>query len=168
MKKGKLSQQEGVFLPVMDWWIAALISVLLVILVAAIPLLIWEPIHLAEKIIGVSGLFIVILYLVDVTFFTHYILGEDELFITSQLREMRIPYRTMKTIRPGGIGALFSMGKHKRFSLSARGLTIQLSQGHWKYISISPQHQQKFLDHLMTLIDNERSGRASRIKGKLG
>ena len=163
MKK-HIRQHPEHFIPVIDWWIISSVGLLILILVATIPLLIWQPLEWRAKLVASFGLLCAILYLVDTTFFTVYQLTDEGIVINNQLRQTTIPYRSIKSIRSASLFNLFSFAKHKRFSLSSHALLLHLENHDWRTISVSPHERQRFLDHLLNRIELERSRRSAFVK----
>jgi hypothetical protein len=105
------------------------------------------------------------IYFVDIAFYTYYVLDREQLVVTSHIRQLFFPYRTMTSLQPGGLHGLISVGSKKRFALSRRNVIIKLTKGPWKAISVSPKDTELFIQTILSRIDAERSNRASRSKG---
>jgi hypothetical protein len=148
----------------MDWWLFVVIVFVSGVLLASIPLILWSNIGWAAKLIAVLGLFVSIVYGIDLCFFSYYRLTERGLIIGSQLREYIVPYRAMIKIEPGNLWSLISLGSQKLFALSCNNLRITLSRGIWRRISVSPQEREKFVNTLLHRIEDERQTRASRVR----
>lgn len=160
------SRKENVFIPVMDWWLAILIVILLGALVIGLITVVWQPMVWKLKIIATLSISFCILYVLDLAFFMSYRLEKNGLVISNQLRQITIPYREMRELRPGNFWYLFSYAGKKRFSLSANNLLIKTSSEIWQTVSISPKHRQEFINMLLHRIEEERSSRASLLKKK--
>lgn len=145
----------------MDWWVAIGIMLALVVLLASVPRIIWSGLNTWSIMVTVLTLVFFVLSLVDVAFFTYYIIDDQGLTITSQLRHYVLPFTSMTAVRSVGARGLFSFGSRKRFSLSAHGYDIALEDCSWKVISVSPELKDQFLDTLLTRIDIERSRHAT-------
>ena len=162
MKKEAPSQ--AIFAPAMDWWLAAAVFFVIVLLISCIPIIAWQPLLPEYKVLAVCALIITLLYLIDLAFFSRYFLEKDGLLIRSQLRSSFFSYREMLEIRPGGITGLISRGNLKRFALSANCLVINLKPGaSWRRITVSPKDSQGFVNQLLQRIDRERTHRASKL-----
>jgi hypothetical protein len=163
MKK-ESSEKHVIFKPMMDWWVAILVGLILLIVGLSIPMVIWQDLPLIATAPAVIFLIITFLLIVDRAVFTKYSLEKDGLRIYGQIRHTFLPYRNMKTIRNGNVLGLFSTSKQKRFALSANCFIISLQGLDWQRVSVSPEHRQAFLDALLENIDHERSTRASKHK----
>ncbi len=153
------------FRPFMDWWVGGLLLVFLSILAAGIPMIIWYGnISPAFTGLAVAGIIASLLYFVDLGFYSYYVLEENELIVTSHLRQFSFPYRAMRELRPGGLGALVSMGRRKRFALSRKNVIIKLQDGPWHTISVSPKEKDYFISQILDRIDHERSSRTTRFR----
>ena len=146
---------------IMDWWVAIGVVMVVLFLVISLPVVVWSSLPIWEVALAVLLLTCTILSLVDVAFFTYYILSEEGLVITSQLRRYVIPFCAMTSVRSVGIKGLITFARRKRFSLSARGYDISLDEGPWRVISVSPDLRDTFLDTLLSRIDRERSQHAT-------
>lgn len=154
------------FRPVMDWWVGLVFGLVISVLVAAIPLILWSE-TVSATVTGISVVILVLMsiYYIDIAFYTYYVLDREQLVITSHIRQLFFPYRTMTSLQPGGLHGLLSVGNKKRFALSRRNVIIKLTKGPWKAISVSPKDKELFIQTILERIDRERSSRASRGKG---
>ena len=158
MKKESTNQ---IFQPLMDWWVAGLVLLLIALFSAAIPVFIAGAFPTWEMVVIVLFIVMLILYIADIAFFSYYQLDEKGLTIVSQMRHIVFPYRNIIEVKPGNISGLFSFGGKKRFALSARCYVIRLQHEEWKAITVSPVAKDQFLNHLLEHIDQERSSRAT-------
>jgi hypothetical protein len=162
MQKTPLAAPQ-VFRPVIDWWVAAIVVFLIIVVAAGIPLVLWSaPITRWGGLLVALVLAAYVLYLIDLAFYSVYILDNNELIITSHLRHAAFPYRLMRALQPGGFWALFSVAHQKRFALSRKNVIIKLASGPWKTISVSPRDRDAFINQILERIDHERSRRAAR------
>ena len=155
------------FRPSLDWWVIGVVGALLAVLVAAIPTVLWTQ-QVSEPVTWISVIVVIglILYFIDLTFYMVYILEEDSLVITSHFRHLRISYRMMRSIQPGGLTGLVSFFGHKRFALTGKNVIIKLAPGFlWRSVSVSPQQEHVFIETLLARIDHDRSSRAARSRG---
>lgn len=159
MKNPRKNVQQ--FRPLMDWWLAGSVLLLIALLTAAI--FFTAALHESRvfTVIAIVVLVICILYLADIGFFSYYQLEEDGLSIISQMRHAYFPYRDMIEIKPSNFFGLISFGSRKRFALSNRCFLIKLRRGHWRSITVSPAERDAFLNTLLTHIETERSSRAT-------
>ncbi len=145
----------------MDWWVACAVVVAVAVLLTSIPMVIW---YAAVSWVGILAAGLVaasILYIIDFSFFTYYQLGTEGLLIHRHLGTIHIPYRSIRAIKRGSLRDLFYLGDHRRrFALSANCLALQVINGPYKGISISPAEPQRFIDTLVEHIDRERGQRA--------
>lgn len=154
------------FRPVMDWWVVGVFILVITVLIAGIPLILWTssvgPVASAATVLAmVLGS----IYYIDIAFYSYYVLDREQLVVTSHIRQLFFPYRTMVSLKPGGLHGLLSIGAKKRFALSRKNVIIKLAKGPWKSISVSPKDQELFIQTILERIDGERSKRASRTKG---
>ncbi|CAN5142709.1 hypothetical protein BH11PAT4_BH11PAT4_6890 [soil metagenome] len=154
------------FRPAMDWWVMGIFLLVIIALIAAIPLVLWT-VAIGPVASGLSVLAMVLggIYYIDIAFYSYYVLDREQLVVTSHIRQLFFPYRTMLSLQPGGIHGLISVGSRKRFALSRRNVIIKLAKGPWKSISVSPKDKELFIQTILERIDGERSSRASRTKG---
>lgn len=166
MSEGAAQRFEVVrFRPLMDWWVALGVGIALVALLVAIPRLFMVGGGFqVYTVVAIAAIAAMVLYLVDIAFYSFYVLADDELLIVNHLRVVHIPYRSMTALQPGGFLALFSFGSRKRFALSRKNVIIKLSHGMWRSISVSPVRQEDFVRKLLERIDAERSHRAARLR----
>jgi hypothetical protein len=161
-KKSHLeASQHGHYHVLMDWWVATLVLLFLGLFVVSVPLIVWIPLAWWSKALTIGFALCVILYLVDIIFFTSYYLDDDALLITSQLRHFTFPYHDMVKIKQGNAFGLLSFIHHRRFALSAKCYYIQMENQGWRSISVSPKYSDKFINQLLHNIDLERSKRAT-------
>ena len=160
-RNASLTAQPGVYTVLMDWWVATVVLLFLAVFVVAVPYLLWSKLSWLVIAVTIGFALFVILYVVDVMFFTYYYLDTDALIITSQLRYFSFPYRTMTKIKRGNVFSLLSRGGHRRFALSTHCYTIQMEGAPWNTISVSPKEQDKFMNRLLHNIDIERSRHAT-------
>lgn len=157
--------EPRVFRPVLDWWVAAGVVVLLLMLVASIPRVVWLSDGLTAMGVGAAVLLVLfIAYMVDVVFYSLYVLDKDQLVVVNHFRTAHVPYRDMAALQPGGVRSLVSFSNHKRFALSRKNVIIKLSRGQWRSISVSPERRDDFVRILLERIDAERSGRVARSR----
>ena len=147
--------------PLMDWWVAGVVALLLCLLLAMLPSILWSSLPAWQTAVMALCLVAIILYVIDSAFFTSYYLKDSGLVIVSQLRQYCFPYRSMRTIRSSGLRGLFSFGQRKRFSLSSCGYEILLDGLAWKIVSVSPKERDRFIAALLTRIDDDRSKRVT-------
>ena len=152
------------FKPLMDWWVAILVSILVLVFVMMIVLMSLRVHQMSSLLIIIGGIILTILYIVDKAFFTSYLLLNDGLVISNQFMEVQIPYRDMRSLRHGSVFSLWSLGKHKRFALSARNIILDLNDGAWRTISLSPHKEQDFINQILKNIDTDRTLRTSKMK----
>lgn len=157
-RKKRQTERYG---PLMDWWIAVLVFLLVGLLLAMLPQIVWSALPAWQAAITVLCIAVFILYVIDSAFFTSYYLKDSGLVIVSQLRQYKLPYRSMRTIRSSGLRGLFSIGWRKRFSCSASGYDILLDGQAWRVISVSPKERDKFIAALLTRIDDDRTNRVT-------
>jgi len=150
-----------VFRPLMDWWVAIGIVIMLCVLILSIPAVIWYGPVMWLNLLAACIIVISALYIIDIAFFSLYQLGKDGLLIHRHIGSVLVPYRYMRSLKRGNVRDLLSMGATKRYALSTNCLTISLSQGHYRRISISPLHQQEFINEILHRIDHERASRAA-------
>lgn len=155
------SVKASAYKSLMDWWVAILVAVFLLMILLSIPLL-TQTLQLGLPLLASVAILIVIFILVvDRAFFLRYSLAENGLIISTQLYHLLIPYRAMTSIKNGNILHLITIRHHKRFALSSHCLTIALQKGQWRQISVSPKERQQFLSALLAKIEEERNQRAS-------
>lgn len=150
-----------VFAPLVDWWVILGVSMLVVFLIVGLLSVIWSPIGSLEKFFVSLVLMVVILYFIDMTFFTRYLLTQDGVLIHNQMKWTIIPYDRMYKIQHGRFIDLFSRSGLKRFALSSKNYVIYLKRSHWRRISVSPFHGELFLRMLMDNMEKERKRRIS-------
>jgi len=150
-----------IFAPLMDWWVAALVLILIAIITAAIPVFMSLELSSWVRAATVVVLTATILMIVDAAFFSYYALTEEGLVIASQLRHADFAYRDITAITPSGLRGLVSFRGQKRFALSRRCYILNLRKGSWKRISISPAQRDTFIGMLLEKVDLERSSRAN-------
>lgn len=155
-------QKTLVFRPLMDWWVALLVLGFELILLVSIPMTFSLLGLSVQSIVTVLFLLGAIIYSVDIAFYSVYLLDKEGLVISSHFRQASFPYRSMSDIRHGGVNALLSWSKRKRFALSRRNLVIRLRYGHYRIVSVSPQNQEAFLREIIDRVDQERTKRSSR------
>jgi hypothetical protein len=150
----------------MDWWVMAIFLLVITVIIAGIPLILWTA-TVGPVASGFTVLALVLagIYYIDIAFYSYYVLDREQLVVTSHIRQLFFPYRTMLSLQPGGIHGLISVGSKKRFALSRKNVIIKLAKGPWKSISVSPKDKELFIQTILERIDSERSGRASRTKG---
>lgn len=146
---------------VMDWWVAVGVIFVLLFLIGSLPLIMWSGLPVLVVLSSVLIISFSVLSFVDVAFFTYYLIDDQGLVITSQLRRYVLPFSAMTTVRSVGLKGLFTVAHRKRFALSARGYDIALEGAAWKVVSVSPELQDQFLDTLLSRIDLERSRHAT-------
>ncbi len=157
------SRVPRVFRPNMDWWVAFLVLLFVFFLAAGIPLMLWtELISRAAALVTSLILFGVIIYFIDIAFYSVYVLDDEGLTIVSHLRQAMFPYRNMRALQPGGVLALFSFARRKRFALSRKNVIIKLAGSPWNAISVSPRDRDVFINQILERIDHERSRRSAR------
>jgi hypothetical protein len=145
----------------MDWWVAVGVVLVLCALLASIPLVIWQDFTLTTRVVATLVLLATILYVIDLTFFTFYRLDSEGLSIVSQLRHFYFPYRTMSQIQQDNLFGLVTIGRKKRFALSANCLKIKMVNGQFSAITVSPRKKQEFIEELLKRIEAERTARAT-------
>jgi|GEM_PF-3827038 len=157
------SEIPKVFRPLLDWWVAAIVGLFIIVMLASIPLVLWSPdINRIVGIVSALVLLAMIIVVVDTVFYTLYVLDNEGLTVVSHLRHSVFPYRNMRALKPGGFVSLISFATHKRFALSRKNVIIKLANEHWKGISVSPKETDAFVNYILERIDQERSHRAGR------
>ena len=146
------------YAPMLDWWLAILVGLLIIVLLASIPYLMFSDVGVYAKIVASVAMMLTVLYIIDLTFFSNYYLTPDGLVVISQLRRHHFPYEHMKELRPGGFFGLITVPGKKRFALSTNCLVISMSDGQWKKITVSPKARDRFLDSLISRTNGLRSG----------
>lgn len=141
-----------IFAPSIDWWVIGIVVFFIIMLSSSIPAIIWSGAPFLATTAAVIVIVATIVYICDLAFYTHYQIEKDGLLISSQLRHVFFPYRAMKKVKKGSVINLLSIGKRKRFALSARCLVISLDEGIWTTISVSPRLKDEFLDQIATNI----------------
>jgi len=155
------------FRPAMDWWVLLAALAFLLLLFSMVPVTLWySTSSVLMKTITTVIVLGMLIYLVDVFFYSSYILNADGLIISGNLRHVVIPYRSMRELKSGGIRSLVSLGRHKRYALSRRSIVLKLNHEHWGSISLSPKHKDAFITALLQRIDLERAQRAVRVHSK--
>jgi hypothetical protein len=154
------------FRPLIDWWVMGAMLLLIAFLAAAIPLIAIVAQSTILTVIAIVVLAGTILYIVDVGFFSYYVLDDNALTVVSNIRHAIFPYRDMTDIKPSNVMGLFSFAGKKRYALSARCFQIVLRKGYWKSITVSPADRDFFLNSLISHIDRERSSRATIERSK--
>ena len=150
--------------PIMDWWVALIVFIVLAMLVMMIFSFAISPADVFIKILIIFIILWMILYTVDVAFFTVYFLEEDSLVIENQLKKSIFPYRNIEKMEKSGFMGLFSHGSKRRFSLSKKGVYVYLNKSHWKRVSLSPVDREDFMESLTKNIEIERSSRATIVR----
>ncbi len=171
MKQRAQKQLEALpglrFAPAMDWWVLLLAVTFLIGLFLLVVSTIWYSVGSpALKTVTALALLVTIIYLVDVFFYSSYILNAEGLIIHGNLRHVLIPYRSMRELKSGGLRALVTIARHKRYALSRRNIVIKLQNEAWSSISLSPKHKDAFITALLQRIDLERAQRAVRVHSK--
>lgn len=157
------SRVPRVFRPTMDWWVACLVLVFVFFLAAGIPLMLWTDLMgRAAALVASAILLAVIIYFIDIAFYSVYVLDDEGLTVVSHLRQALFPYRNMRSLQPGGVLALFSFARRKRFALSRKNVIIKLAGSPWSAISVSPRERDVFVNQILERIDHERSRRSAR------
>jgi len=144
--------------PTLDWWVAVLVGLVILIFLASIPFLLASSTGTPAKIIATLGVIFVILYMIDLSFFCTYILAAEELQIVSQLRSHRFAYKDMTGLRSGNMFGLISVPGKKRFALSANCLVISMTGNQWKKITVSPSARDRFIESLVGRTENLSNG----------
>ena len=157
----KKSRPSQMYQPVMDWWIAVATFFLLGLLLAMLPSIIWSSLPGWQIAVVTLCIAMIILYIIDSAFFTSYYLQDKGLLVISQIRQYQLPYRSMTAIRSSGFRGLISLGRRKRFSFSTSGYDILLEGSAWRVISVSPKERDRFIESLLTRIDDDRSKRVT-------
>ena len=162
MKTSK-NQEATLFRPLMDWWVAVIVVVVILALGSGILMVLWwTSIDRAAAIITALVLAAAMIFFIDIGFYSVYILDDEGLTISSHIRHVHFAYRNMRSLQPGGLGALFSIPTRKRFALSRKNVIIKLVNSPWKAISVSPVARDSFVNTILERIDDERSKRAAR------
>lgn len=138
-----------------------MVGVLVLVFMTMIVVLSVQLHKLSYLLVAMGGILLTILYLIDKAFFTSYLLQTDGLVIRNQFMEVRFPYRDMRSLRHGTFWSLWSLGKHKRFALSSHNLIVELNEGPWRTISLSPFQEKEFINQILKNIDLDRSTRAT-------
>lgn len=155
---------EKSYKPVMDWWVAGMVFVILALLLSMLAITIFNPGVILSKLIIIIVVFFMFLYVVDVAFFTSYHLTEEGLIINNQLRRVVFPYRKISKMEKGGFGSFWSFGSKKRFALSWKSVYVYLNGAHWGRVSVSPEQRDDFMENLLKNIELERASRATIIR----
>lgn len=150
--------------PMMDWWVAGIVLIVLAILFVMLVITIFSSGTFFSKLIIEIVVFLMFIYVVDVAFFTSYFLDEEGLVINNQLRRMVFPYRKILKMEKGGAAGLWSFGSKKRFALSRKSVYVYLNGAHWNRVSLSPVQRDDFMDNLLKNIEIERSSRATIVR----
>ena len=161
MPRKRRTLQPSAYRVIMDWWVAAGVISSVLLLVAILPILMWSGLPFMVTLISVLVVSFTLLSFVDVAFFTYYVIDDEGLVVTSQLRRYVLPYSSMTAVRSVGFKGLFTIAGRKRFALSGHGYDIALDGASWKVVSVSPELRDQFLDTLLNRIDNERSQHAT-------
>lgn len=128
---------------------------LLLILLSGIPVILWSgTVSTAAGILVALSIVGIVVFYLDAGFYTAYILEADHLLIVSHFRKVRIAYRDIRSLRPGGFWGLVSFGAFKRFALSRKNVIIHSAYGRWERVSLSPAQQDHFTSELLERISH--------------
>ena len=152
--------QTGAYRPKLSWAVALFGIVSIGFLLAAVIILLWSGLPFLQVAVSVAALLGMALYVIDVVFFTRYQLGEEGIVVSGQLRLLAIPYADIRKVRHGSALSLVSVFGHKRHALSPHCVVVELSQGPYRTVSLSPSQDRAFLNSLMHNL--ELTGRLRR------
>lgn len=162
----KVTRRPNSFAPHRDWWVLLGGLLLITLFLAVVPYIFASSLPLWQRGVMAGIALLCTVNIVDKLFFTFYELDSEGLLIHSQLRFLKIPYRTMDSVDHGGLRTLISTQKRKRFAFSRQNIVIHLHDQMWEEISLSPHDEPKFLSQLLATIDTERSRRATVTRSR--
>jgi hypothetical protein len=148
-----------------DWWYMLATFGVILILIAAIPLTIWNntggPLLTALTVIIAM---VLALSRVDRLLYTTYTLEQEGLVIQSLLHRVVYPYRAMVELRKIGMrGAFAGFFDGRRHATSHRGLLVSLREQDVSAITLSPADLEQFTATLLERIEYDRTHRKAAI-----